>query len=254
MIKTAPLLSTGKLALAALLAGLLAVPGTPALAQKQPKSPPMALGDDLSDDEKKEREEAAAKAAKVYPPINFDQSVEPENIWVLDLSNGERVKARLMPEWAPAHVERIKQLTREGFYNGVIFHRVIEGFMAQGGDPTGTGQGGSELPDLEAEFNPMPHVRGSLSMARAATEDSANSQFFIVFYPRFSLDKRYTNFGRVIENMEGVDAIVRGEPPENPTRVVQASLLSDNVPPPALPASRSDEAITADMLSGAITQ
>lgn len=254
MNKTALFSKAGKLALLTLAAGAMAAGASPALAQKGPKAPPIALGDDLSDDEKKERAEAAAKTAKVYPPINFDQSVEPENIWVLDLSNGERIKARLMPEWAPAHVERVKQLTRDGFYNGVIFHRVIEGFMAQGGDPTGTGQGGSELPDLKAEFNPMPHVRGSLSMARAASEDSANSQFFIVFYPRFSLDKRYTNFGRVIENMEGVDAIVRGEPPENPTRIVQASILTDNAPRPAMPSVRSDQAITADMLSSPRTQ
>ena len=253
MTKTASFLSIGKLALAALMAGLLMIPAAPALAQKGRKAPPIALGDDLSEDEKRERTEGLGEA-KVYPPVNFDQSVEPENIWVLDLSNGQRVKARLMPEWAPAHVERIKKLTREGFYNGVIFHRVIEGFMAQGGDPTGTGQGGSELPDLQAEFNPMPHVRGTLSMARAAAEDSANSQFFIVFYPRFSLDKRYTNFGRVIENMDGVDAIVRGEPPENPTRIVQASLLSDNLPPPALPKLSNDQAITADMLSAPRTQ
>lgn len=253
MTKTASFLSIGKLALAALMAGLLMIPAAPALAQKGRKSPPIALGDDLSEDEKRERTEGLGEA-KVYPPVNFDQSVEPENIWVLDLSNGQRVKARLMPEWAPAHVERIKKLTREGFYNGVIFHRVIEGFMAQGGDPTGTGQGGSELPDLKAEFNPMPHVRGTLSMARAAAEDSANSQFFIVFYPRFSLDKRYTNFGRVIENMDGVDAIARGEPPENPTRIVQASLLSDNLPPPALPKLSNDQAITADMLSAPRTQ
>ncbi len=237
----------GKLVLAALGAGLLLAPTAPALAQKGPKAPPVALGDDLSEDEKKERA-AAAKALKSYPPISFDQSVAPENIWVLDLSNGQRVKIRLMPEWAPAHVERIKTLTRRGFYDGVIFHRVIEGFMAQGGDPTGTGQGGSELPDLPAEFNPMPHVRGTLSMARAASEDSANSQFFIVFYPRFSLDKRYTNFGRVIENMDGVDAIVRGEPPQNPTRIIQASFLSDNRPPPAMPRISEDQAITADML------
>jgi peptidylprolyl isomerase len=250
MIRTAPFLTSGKLALAALAAGLLVAGAAPALAQGKPKAPPIALGDDLSEDEKKERtEEALAKAMKVYPPVNFDQSVAPENIWVLDLSNGQRVKIRLMPEWAPAHVERIKTLTRQGFYNGIIFHRVIEGFMAQGGDPTGTGQGGSELPDLAAEFNPMPHVRGTLSMARAAAEDSANSQFFIVFYPRFALDKRYTNFGRVIENMDGVDAITRGEPPENPTRIVQASMLTDNVPPPALPRPTMDGPITADMLS-----
>ena len=248
MIKTASFLNPSRLALGAVMAGMLLSAGTPALAQKGPKAPPVALGDDLSEDEKKERTEGL-EPMKVYPPVSFDQSVAPENIWVLDLSNGQRVKIRLMPEWAPAHVERIKTLTKQGFYNGIIFHRVIEGFMAQGGDPTGTGQGGSDLPDLKAEFNPMPHVRGTLSMARAAAEDSANSQFFIVFYPRFALDKRYTNFGRVIENMDGVDAIVRGEPPENPTRIVQASLLTDNVPPPAAPRPAADTPITADMLS-----
>ena len=248
MIKTASFLTPSRLALGAVMAGLLLSAGTPALAQKGPKAPPVALGDDMSEDEKKERTEGL-EPMKVYPPVSFDQSVAPENIWVLDLSNGQRVKIRLMPEWAPAHVERIKTLTKQGFYNGIIFHRVIEGFMAQGGDPTGTGQGGSDLPDLKAEFNPMPHVRGTLSMARAAAEDSANSQFFIVFYPRFALDKRYTNFGRVIENMDGVDAIVRGEPPENPTRIVQASMLTDNVPPPAAPRPAADTPITADMLS-----
>ncbi len=252
MIKTAPYLFSGKIAAAAMLAGLLAVGATPALAQKGPKAPPVALGDDMSEEEKKERTEAVTQAAKVYPPVSFDQSVAPENIWVLDLSNGQRVKIRLMPEWAPAHVERIKTLTKQGFYNGIIFHRVIEGFMAQGGDPTGTGQGGSDLPDLKAEFNPMPHVRGTLSMARAASEDSANSQFFIVFYPRFALDKRYTNFGRVIENMDGVDAIVRGEPPAAPTRIVQASMLTDNLPPPPPPALGNDQPISADMLSAPI--
>ena len=118
----------------------------------------------------------------------------------------------------------------------MIFHRVIDGFMAQTGDPTGTGQGGSELPDLKEEFNPMPHIRGTVAMARAASEDSANSQFFIVFYPRFALDKRYTNFGRVIGNMAAVDAIQRGEPPQNPTRIMQASIASDNRPQPSMQA------------------
>ncbi len=187
--------------------------------------------------------------------MNYDVSADPENIWLLDLSNGERVAIRLMPSWAPSHVERIKTLTREGFYDGIIFHRVIDGFMAQGGDPTGTGQGGSALPDLEAEFNPMPHIRGSVAMARAAEEDSANSQFFIVFYPRFSLDKRYTNFGRVIGNMAGVDAITRGEPPANPTRILQASIAADNkpqaMPQPEAPAE--EEVITADMLSAPLS-
>ena len=194
-------------------------------------------------------ENAAPEAPRFYPDINYDPAEDPENVWVLDLSNGERVKIRLMEEWAPGHVERIKTLTRQGFYDGIIFHRVIEGFMAQGGDPTGTGQGGSELPDLKAEFNPMPHVRGTLAMARAAEEDSANSQFFIVFYPRFSLDKRYTNFGRVIENMAAVDAINRGEPPQNPTRIVQASLASQNKPKPEVTRPRVQPEITADMLN-----
>ena len=123
--------------------------------------------------------------------------------------------------------------------------------MAQGGDPTGTGQGGSELPDLEEEFNPMPHVRGSVSMARATDENSANSQFFIVFYPRFSLDKRYTNFGRVIENMGAVDAINKGEPPAEPTRILQASLASDNrpVPVPTAPSPQVETEVTADLLN-----
>ncbi|EAQ30068.1 peptidyl-prolyl cis-trans isomerase [Erythrobacter sp. NAP1] len=188
--------------------------------------------------------------SRTFPPVEFDASVKPDNIWVLDLSNGERVKIRLMEEWAPKHVERIKTLTKEGFYDGVVFHRVIDGFMAQGGDPTGTGQGGSQLPDLEEEFNPMPHVRGTLSMARATDEDSANSQFFIVFYPRFSLDKRYTNLGRVIENMKAVDDINRGEPPQNPTRILQASLASDNKPPvSAAPAAQPEQDITADLLN-----
>lgn len=193
---------------------------------------------------------APAKAKRKFGPVSFDMQVDRENILLLDLSNGERVAIRLMPGWAPAHIERIKTLTREGFYDGVIFHRVIEGFMAQTGDPTGTGRGGSQLPDLEEEFNPMPHVRGSVSMARAQTEDSANSQFFIVFYPRFGLDKTYTNFGRVISNMAAVDAIPRGEPPANPMRILQASLASDNKPVPApAPAVGQDAEITADMLN-----
>ena len=156
-----------------------------------------------------------------------------------------------MPNWAPAHIERIKTLTRAGFYDGVKFHRVIEGFMAQTGDPTGTGQGGSELPDLNAEFNPMPHLRGTVSMARATAENSANSQFFIMFYPRFSLDKKYTNFGRVIAGMDAVDAINRGEPPASPTYVVAGfdsrRRQTAAVRAAALEAAPSE--ITADMLS-----
>jgi peptidylprolyl isomerase len=198
---------------------------------------------------------APAEAANLgaYTPVNYDLTQDRENILVLDLSNGQRVQIRLMPQWAPEHVARVKTLASQGFYNNVVFHRVIDGFMAQTGDPTGTGQGGSELPDLKAEFNPQPHLRGTVSMARAASDDSANSQFFIVFYPRFSLDKKYTVFGRVIDNMAAVDAIQRGEPPENPTRIVQASLASENKPVPAV-TQPAAPAITADDLNRPIGQ
>lgn len=183
---------------------------------------------------------APAFAAKVEPVpvkstlptvVDTDQSHDPDNVLLLDLSDGGRVAIRLMPQWAPNHVERIKTLTKQGFYNGIIFHRVIDGFMAQTGDPTGTGQGGSQLPDLKAEFNAMPHLRGTVSMARTNDPDSANSQFFIVFYPRFALDHKYTVFGRVIAGMQYVDAIQRGEPPANPTKIVQASLASEHKAP-----------------------
>jgi peptidylprolyl isomerase len=159
--------------------------------------------------------------------------VAPENVLFLDLSTGGRVKIVMRPDVAPKHIERIRTLVRQGFYDGTIFHRVIEGFMAQGGDPTGTGQGGSKLPDMEPEFNDLPHVRGAVSMARAQAMNSANSQFFIVFQPVLKLDRTYTVWGRVTEGMAYVDAITRGEPPENPTRIVKASIGADNVPPPA---------------------
>ncbi|MBW3168288.1 MAG: peptidylprolyl isomerase [Pseudomonadota bacterium] len=186
--------------------------------------------------------EEAAADTRVYTPVDFNLEEDRENILLLDLSNGERVAIRLKPDWAPNHVERVKTLTRQGFYDGIIFHRVIDGFMAQTGDPTGTGTGGSELPDIAEEFNPMPHLRGTVSMARSASPDSANSQFFIVFYPRFNLDDNYTNFGRVISNMAGVDAIQRGEPPANPTRILQASIAADNKPVPAMPAAPAADA------------
>ena len=177
------------------------------------------------------KDKAPAVPMRALPTlVNTDPSVQPENILYLTLSNGGRVTIRLMPEWAPNHVERIKQLASQHFYDGVIFHRVIDGFMAQTGDPTGTGQGGSQLPDLKAEFNPMPHVRGTVSMARTDQPDTANSQFFIVFYPRFSLDRKYTNFGRVIAGMDVVDQIERGEPPTNPTRIVKTELGAPYVP------------------------
>ncbi|PEQ11099.1 peptidylprolyl isomerase [Novosphingobium sp. PC22D] len=191
----------------------------------------------------------ATTAAKLPTSVDMDVSHDPQNVLYLDLSDGGRVAIRLMPEWAPHHVERIKTLVEQGFYDGVIFHRVIEGFMAQTGDPTGTGVGGSQLPDLEAEFNAMPHLRGTVSMARTNDPNSANSQFFIMFYPRFALDKKYTVFGRVIGGMEYVDAIERGEPPANPTRVLQASLASDNKPAPAAPASPAAAPISVSDLN-----
>ena len=158
---------------------------------------------------------------------------DPENVLLLDLSTGGRVAIQLRPTAAPKHVERIKTLVRQNFYNGVVFHRVIEGFMAQTGDPTGTGEGGSPLPDLAAEFNILPHVRGAVSMARASDPNSANSQFFIMLAPRLTLDRNYTVFGRVVSGMAYVDAIERGEPPANPSRILRASIASDNIPPPA---------------------
>ncbi|MEK7344030.1 MAG: peptidylprolyl isomerase [Pseudomonadota bacterium] len=173
------------------------------------------------------------ETAPKLPPATVP--ADPQNIWDLDLSSGGRVRIQLRPDIAPAHVERIKELTRQGFYNGLKFHRVIPGFMAQGGDPKGDGTGGSQLPDLKAEFNPMPHLRGTVSMARAQSEDSANSQFFIVLLPRMQLDKKYTVFGRVIEGMTYVDAIAQGEPPENPTLILQASIEADGKPPVAAP-------------------
>nr|WP_206517681.1 peptidylprolyl isomerase [Sphingobium algorifonticola] len=173
----------------------------------------------------------AAEGGVKLPPATVP--VDPENVWDLDLSTGGRVRIQLRPDIAPGHVERIKALTRQGFYNGLRFHRVIPGFMAQGGDPKGDGTGGSTEPDLKAEFNLMPHLRGTVSMARAASEDSANSQFFILFLPRMQLDKKYTVFGRVIEGMQYVDSIAQGEPPANPSVIVQASIESDGKAPPA---------------------
>lgn len=190
----------------------------------------------------------ATPGARFFTPIDFNVANDPENELILDLSNGKRVTIRLVPDWAPNHIERIKTLTRQGFYDGVIFHRVIDGFMAQTGDPTGTGQGGSDLPDLKQEFNPLPHVRGTVAMARAQGEDSANSQFFIVFYPRLGLDRKYTNFGRVIAGMDAVDAIERGEPPSNPTKVLQASIAADHKAPPVIAPPADDAPVSLDAL------
>ncbi len=146
------------------------------------------------------------------------------NTLVLNLDSGGDVVIRLRPDLAPGHVERIKQLVNEGFYDGLVFHRVIDGFMAQGGDPTGTGTGGSKYPDLKAEFNAEPHVRGAVSMARTNNPNTANSQFFIVFDDARFLDKQYTVWGNVVEGMDHVDANPKGEPPRTPGKIVKASL------------------------------
>jgi len=142
----------------------------------------------------------------------------------LNLDSGGDVVIKLRPDLAPGHVERITTLAKEGFYDGVVFHRVIPGFMAQGGDPTGTGMGGSKLPDLKAEFNAEPHVRGVCSMARAQNPNSANSQFFICFDDATFLDKQYTVWGVVESGMEHVDALPKGEPPATPGKIVKATV------------------------------
>lgn len=177
---------------------------------------------------------AIAKKAPPPPSVPARAPVaaqsDPQNIWVLDLSTGGRVTVWLRPDVAPQMVDRVRTLTRQKFYDGLLFHRVIDNFMAQGGDPKGDGTGGSPLPDLKAEFNYLPHTRGAVAAARAEKDDSANSQFYIVFQPRLALDQKYTVFGRVISGMQWVDAIERGEPPTNPTRIVHAFIGADNPP------------------------
>jgi len=133
----------------------------------------------------------------------------------------------MRPDLAPNHVAHIKKLAREGFYDGIVFHRVIEGFMAQTGDPTGTGTGSSKYPNLKQEFNAEPHVRGTASMARSQNPDSANSQFFIVFGDARFLDRQYTVWGKVVEGMENVDLIKRGEPVRDPDKMVSVKVAAD---------------------------
>ena len=151
---------------------------------------------------------------------------DAENLLILDTTKGE-VKIEMRPDLAPGHVAHIKKLVREGFYDGLSFHRVIDSFMAQGGCPNGTGMGGSDYPDLKAEFNAEPHVRGICSMARAQNPNSANSQFFIVFDDATFLDRQYTVWGKVIEGMENVDQFARGEPVRNPDRINKATIAAD---------------------------
>ena len=155
-------------------------------------------------------------------------ALDPENTMILETTKG-RVIIAMRPDLAPGHVEHIKRLVKEGFYDGIVFHRVIEGFMAQTGCPHGTGTGGSRYPDLKAEFNAEPHVRGITSMARAQNPNSANSQFFIVFDDARFLDRQYTVWGKVVEGMENVDTIKRGEPVRDPDKIVVARMAADDM-------------------------
>lgn len=153
-------------------------------------------------------------------------SADPENTLVLTLDTGA-VTIRLRPDLAPGHVERIKELAREGFYDGIIFHRVIDGFMAQCGCPDGRGTGGSSKPNLKAEFNDAPHLEGVCSMARTNQPNSANSQFFICLDEATFLDRQYTVWGEVTEGMDAVHALPKGEPPRAPGRIVTARVAAD---------------------------
>jgi peptidylprolyl isomerase len=150
---------------------------------------------------------------------------DPENLLILETSQG-RVVVAMRPELAPRHVDRIRELVREGFYDGVVFHRVIDGFMAQTGDPTGTGTGGSGV-KLKAEFSGEPHVRGTVSMARSQSPDSGDSQFFICFEDAPWLNGQYTVWGTVIEGMQNVDKIKRGEPVTDPDQILSARMMAD---------------------------
>ncbi|MEO1101354.1 MAG: peptidylprolyl isomerase [Pseudomonadota bacterium] len=151
---------------------------------------------------------------------------DPENTLILETTKGE-VAIALKPDLAPKHVERLKELAREGFYDGIVFHRVIDGFMAQVGCPDGTGMGGSSKPDLKAEFNDAQHVRGTCSMARTNDPNSANSQFFICFDEASFLDGQYTVWGQVIEGMDAVDELKRGEPVRDPDSIVSMKVAAD---------------------------
>ncbi len=169
---------------------------------------------------------AAPAPVPVAPSIAAPPEVaaNPANRLTLELSNGGTVVILLRPDLAPHHIAQIQALVRRGFYDGLSFHRVIPGFMAQGGDPKGTGEGGSDLPDIKAEFTTVPFLRGTVGAARAGSPDSANSQFFIMFAPNSSLDNNYTVIGRVTGGMTAVDTIAPGEPPAEPTKIVRAYL------------------------------
>ena len=179
----------------------------------------------------------AAAPAPVAPPAPSiaapeEVAANPANHLFLDLSTGGTVEIVLRPDLAPHHIQQIQTLVRRGFYNGLTFHRVIPGFMSQGGDPKGTGEGGSDLPDIKAEFTAVPFLRGTMGAARAESPDSANSQFFIMFAPAPSLDQQYTVWGKVTSGMEFVDQVKKGDPARNgmvqdPDRILRMQVAAD---------------------------
>ncbi len=169
---------------------------------------------------------ALALGLAVLPAAAQAPKATPENTLVIELKSG-KVLIQLRPDLAPKHVARVKELTKQGFYNGIVFHRVIPGFMAQTGDPTGTGTGGSKLPDLPAEFTPTAFERGTIGAARTNSPNTANSQFFICFTQTPNLNGQYTVWGRVIEGMQFVDLIAKGEPPPAPDKMLKVYLQSD---------------------------
>ena len=183
----------------------------------------------------------AAKPAPVAPIPSIvapaEVTANKANHLFLQLSSGGTVEIVLRPDLAPHHVERIQTLVRRGFYDGLTFHRVIPDFMAQGGDPKGTGEGGSDLPDLKAEFTSLPFLRGIVGAARTNSPDTANSQFFIMCTRHPELDENYTAIGRVVAGMDAADAIAPGEPPAQPTRIVHA-YLGDAAPAQASTAAK----------------
>lgn len=168
---------------------------------------------------------AAAGAAAAT--LGRAEAQDLENVLIIELATG-KVTVQLRPDLAPNHVARIKELARAGFYDGIVFHRVIPGFMAQTGDPTGTGRGGSKEPDLKAEFTKTPFERGTLGMARSQNPNSANSQFFICFDRADWLDGQYTVFGKVTDGMDLIDKIAKGEPPAKPDKMVKVYIAADH--------------------------
>ena len=168
----------------------------------------------------------AAALATAFAGAVRAQDTDPENTLIMQLKSGP-VVIKMLPDVAPKHVAQIKKLVRDKFYDGIIFHRVIDGFMAQTGDPTGTGAGGSDLPDIPAEFSKVPFKRGTVGMARTNDPNSANSQFFIMFAPGSFLNGKYTVWGQVVSGMDNVDKIAKGEPPANPDKIISLRVAAD---------------------------